>query len=247
MVVALGTVAATAARSSWVVALVRRRRRCRRRRRWSSGAGHALAPFAVATVSRRREGAGGDSWTSCCWLTSVRSDLGGHLAEVETAMLSETWSTSSMLWEISTTARPAVGEPAHQAQHLRGLRDAEGGGRLVEHDHLGVPEHRLGDRHGLALATGEAGDPLPHRLHGAHRQGPQGLLGRLLHAALVEHHAADPLAAQEHVLDDVEVVAQGEVLVDDLDAEGAGVAGRVHRDRLAVEEVLPVVDRSRCR
>ncbi len=33
------------------------------------------------------------------------------------------------------------------------------------------------------------------------------------------------LPAEEHVLDDVEVVAQGEVLVDDLDAEGGGVAG----------------------
>ncbi len=34
----------------------------------------------------------------------------------------------------------------------------------------------------------------------------------------------ESLPAEEHVLDDVEVVAQGEVLVDDLDAEGGGVA-----------------------
>ena len=68
------------------------------------------------------------------------------------------------------------------------------------------------------------------------------LLGRLLHAALVEHDAAAPLTAEEHVLDDVEVVAQREVLVDDLDAERAGVARRVHGDRVALEEVVAGVD-----
>ena len=92
-------------------------------------------------------------------------------------MLSATSSTSFMLCEISTTAEAAVGEAAYQAEDLRGLGDAEGGGRLVEDDHLGVPQHRLGDGHGLALAAGEAGDPLADRLHGAHRQGLQGLLG----------------------------------------------------------------------
>ena len=49
------------------------------------------------------------------------------------------------------------------------------------------------------------------------------------------------LAAEEHVLDDVEVVAQREVLVDDLDAERRGVLGAVDRDRLALEEELPGV------
>ena len=51
------------------------------------------------------------------------------------------------------------------------------------------------------------------------------------------------LPAEEHVLDDVEVVAEREVLVHDLDAESGGVAGAVDRDRLAVEEVLARVDR----
>ena len=77
--------------------------------------------------------------------------------------------------------KAAVGEPADQPEHLLGLRDAERGGRLVEDDELGVPEHRSGDRDGLALAAGEAGDLLPDRLHGADRETGQGLGGALLH------------------------------------------------------------------
>ena len=50
------------------------------------------------------------------------------------------------------------------------------------------------------------------------------------------------LPAEEHVLDDVEVVAEREVLVDDLDAERGGVAGAVDGDRLAVEAELARVD-----
>ena len=48
----------------------------------------------------------------------------------------------------------------------------------------------------------------------------------------------DLLPAEEHVLHDVEVVAQREVLIDDLDAELGRVTGGVDRDRLAVEAVL---------
>ena len=50
------------------------------------------------------------------------------------------------------------------------------------------------------------------------------------------------LAAEEHVLGDVEVVGQGEVLVDELDPERGGRAGVVDRDRLALEEDLAAVD-----
>ena len=46
------------------------------------------------------------------------------------------------------------------------------------------------------------------------------------------------LAAQVHVLDDVEVVAEREILVDDLDPELRRVLRPVDRDRLAVEEDL---------
>ena len=49
------------------------------------------------------------------------------------------------------------------------------------------------------------------------------------------------LAAEVHVLDDVEVVAEREILVDDLDPELGGVLRAVDRDRLAVEEDLAAV------
>ena len=38
-------------------------------------------------------------------------------------------------------AEAVVGEPADEVEDLLGLGDAEGGGRLVEDDDLGVPQH----------------------------------------------------------------------------------------------------------
>ena len=85
---------------------------------------------------------------------------------------------------------------------------------------------------------------LPHGVDGAHRQRRQGLAGHGLHRGLVEHAPAlELLAAEEHVLDDVEVVAQREVLVDDLDAERGTSFGLCTVDRLALEEVVAGVDR----
>ncbi len=49
------------------------------------------------------------------------------------------------------------------------------------------------------------------------------------------------LASEVHVLDDVEVVAEREVLVDDLDPEASGVLGAVDGDGLAFEEDLALV------
>ena len=49
------------------------------------------------------------------------------------------------------------------------------------------------------------------------------------------------LATEEHVLDDVEVVAQREVLVHDLDAEPRGIPRRVQVAVLAVDEHLALV------
>ena len=50
------------------------------------------------------------------------------------------------------------------------------------------------------------------------------------------------LAAEVHVLDDVEVVAEREILVDDLDPELGGVLRAVDRDGLAVEADLALVE-----
>ena len=51
------------------------------------------------------------------------------------------------------------------------------------------------------------------------------------------------LAAEEHVLDHVAVVGQGEVLVDDLDAQPGRVLRAVDLHRAALEQDLAVVDR----
>ena len=59
-------------------------------------------------------------------------------------------------------AEAAVAHALDQVEHLGGLRHAERGGRLVEHDDLRIEQQRAGDRHGLALAAGERGDRLAH-------------------------------------------------------------------------------------
>ena len=135
----------------------------------------------------------------------------------------------------------AVAEAAHQVEHHPGLHHAERRGGLVEEDHLGVPHHRLGDRDRLALATRERRHRLADGAHRGHPQAAQGLRRRPLHGILVEQTAPEPLPAQEHVLDDVEVVGQGEVLVHGLDAETGRVPGVADVDRPTLEEDLPVV------
>ena len=51
-----------------------------------------------------------------------------------------------------------------------------------------------------------------------------------------------PFPPQEHVLHDVEVVAQRQVLVHELDAQRSGVVWCVHVRRLALEDVFAGVD-----
>ena len=79
-----------------------------------------------------------------------------------TTMRSATARTSSMLWLIMMTPRPRSRSALDQVQHLGGLRDAERGGRLVEHDDLRVEQQRAGDGDGLALAARQRGDRLAH-------------------------------------------------------------------------------------
>ena len=55
------------------------------------------------------------------------------------------------------------------------------------------------------------------------------------------------LASQVHVLHDVEVVAQREILVDDLDPEPRGVLRPVDLDLMALEDDLAAVRRVRAR
>src|SRR5579871_2243875 len=133
--------------------------------------------------------------------------------------------------------QPLVPEPLDQVQHLPGLHHPEGGGGLVQQHQLGVPHHRLGHRHRLPLASRQRGDRLADRAHRGHPQGAQGI-GRLqLHRVLVEQAVPQALPAQEHVLDDVQVVGQRQILVDGLDPQCGGVPGApdVYRPPLEVD------------
>ena len=137
-----------------------------------------------------------------------------------------------------------LGQARDELEHLLGLGDAERGGRLVEDDEPRVPHDGAGDRDRLALAAGERGDRLPD---GANRRDGE-TLHRLcrarLHLGLLEPlEEVVRLAAEVHVLDDVEVVAEREVLVHDLDPELGGVLRPVDRNRRAVEEDLAAVGR----
>ena len=149
--------------------------------------------------------------------------LGDHGAEVEHVDVVRHLEHVREVVADDDDADTSVGKAPHKRQHLFGLRDAERGRRLVEDDHLRLLQHGASDRHGLALAAGQRGDLLAHRLHGPDRQPLQRCPGMLLHLRLVEHALVNLFPPQEHVLDDVEVLAQREVLVDDLDA----VLGRV--------------------
>ena len=133
-------------------------------------------------------------------------------------MRSATSKTSLRLCEMTSTATPRPASVLIRFEHHRRLRDAERGGRLV-HDHqLGLRHHRLGDRDRLALAAGQRRDRLADRAHGRHVELLQRLARGDLHRRLVEQPVAERLVAEEHVLDDVQVVAQREVLVDRRDA-----------------------------
>ena len=156
--------------------------------------------------------------TTSRWVVSVRLNSATFWPRRSTVMRSATSKTSCMLCEISMTREALLGQPPDQVEHLPGLGDAERGGRLVEDDQLGVPHHGLGDRDRLALAAGQAGDGLAHRVDRGHREVASVSRARASISASSRRRNATRLAAQEHVLDDVEVVAQREVLVDDLDA-----------------------------
>ena len=154
---------------------------------------------------------------------------------------SATSKTSFMLWDTNSAAWPCSASRRVRSSTIARLGDAERRGRLV-HDHeLRVPEHGLRDRHRLPLAARERGDRLPDRAHGRHREARERLVRRLLHRLLVQEDASvQALPPEEHVLHDVQVVTEREILVDGLDAERGGLAGRADPDRLPVPEDLPV-------
>ena len=154
-------------------------------------------------------------------------------------MRSATANTSFMLCEISTTARPLSASRRTSSSTCAVCatpRAAVGSSRMTT---------RLFHSTALAMATVWRWPPerLATRwrtdLTRCARRGRPGSARPLLHGRRRRARCrVRRLPAEEHVLDDVEVVAQREVLVDDLDAEGGGVARAVDRDRPALEAEL---------
>ncbi len=134
-----------------------------------------------------------------------------------------------------------LAQPAHEREHLLGLCDPERRGRLVEDHELGVPLDGLRDRDGLPLAARQRCDRPQDRRNRRDGERLQRRGRALCHLGLVQDLPAVQLAAEVHVLDDVEVVAESEILVDDLDPEARRVLRPVDADRLALEEDLAAV------
>src|SRR5256885_1413979 len=136
----------------------------------------------------------------------------------------------------------AIAQAPDEVENHLGLYHTQRGGWLVQHHQLGVPHHGFGDRDRLPLAARQRCHRLPDRPHRCYPQVGQRLAGRPLHVVLVEEAASEPLTAQEHVLDDVEVVSQGQVLIDGLDAEPGRITRAVDGNGVAIPEELTVIN-----
>ena len=119
-----------------------------------------------------------------------------------------------------------------------GLRHAERGSRLVHDDEPGRLHDGLRDGDGLALPPGQRCHGLADGADRGDVQIGEGLAGRQFHGRLVQEAVPEPLVAEEHVLDDVQVVAQREILVDRRDAEILGVLRPVETYGFALPEDL---------
>src|SRR6266516_1987406 len=128
-------------------------------------------------------------------------------------------------------------QPLDQGQHLAGLADAQGGGRLVQDDDLGAERGRARDRDGLALAAGQGLHLLGDVLDGADPEVFELIPGLGPHAAGVE--LAEDLAQRALVPDlPAEVEVAGDVqgggdragLVHGLDAGQPGIDRALEHD-----------------
>ena len=182
------------------------------------------------------------AWTTSCCVTSLRSKISTRWPRRRTVIRSRDLEDVVEVVRQISDAEPSVGEPADEVEHLSRLRHAERGRRLVEDHDLRVPHDRLRDGHRLPLAAREARDRLANRAESRDGETVERLPGGLLHPGLVENDAVQPLASEEHVRDDVEVVRERQVLVDDLDPERRGVARPRDRHSLSLEVDLALVE-----
>ena len=164
-----------------------------------------------------------------------------------TKMRSATSKTSTRLWLITTTPSSRSRRRRIRSRTCAVCGDAERRRRLVEQHHLRLAEQRAGDRDLLALAAGEGPD-LAAQAGDRHRQVREQVRRsrapsspRRAGAKTLPGARRDLLAAEEEVGDDVEVVAEREVLVDGRDPQCGRVLGLGDRDLLAVEADRAVV------
>jgi hypothetical protein len=122
-----------------------------------------------------------------------------------------------------------IAQPADQVQHFRNLPHADRRRRLVHQHDLRVGQTRARDGHCLALAAGH----LAHKIAGPRLgfQLREQFARADIHLLVVEDPERTPalpqFPAEEHVGASGQVVAQRQILIDDLDA----VAARIDRLR----------------
>src|SRR5829696_2845655 len=129
-----------------------------------------------------------------------------------------------------------------QAQHVARFAGTQGRGRLVEDHDLASEGHRTGAGHRLPLAAAHQA-----RLHVSpgevYLQAAHEFVSLAGHVLVLDPAPAwcRRLSTGVEISHDVEVVEEGEVLVDSLDAEGASLHWRGDVDHFAIDEDLPLI------
>jgi len=131
------------------------------------------------------------------------------------------------------------GERLDEFEDLSRLRNAQGGRRLVEDHHFRLAHDSSRNSDRLALTSGERAHQLAGRFHRGHREIGQGLPGRDLHLDFVKDPQSGLFTSEVHVLNDVQVVAEREVLVHGGDAQIRGITRRMNMDFLAFQKIFP--------
>ncbi len=143
-------------------------------------------------------------------------------------------------------SQPPLFQAPDQLQHLLGLRHPESGRGLVKEDDPRLSEEGARNRYLLTLTAGERAD-LGANARDRHSEAGEQLTRAVLHLRLVElardlpGARRDLLLAEEDVGDDIEVVAEGEVLVDGGDPEPGRVLWSRDLYLAAVEAHRPLV------
>ena len=117
------------------------------------------------------------------------------------------------------------------------------GGRLVEHEHPGVPCERLCDLDQLLAPDAQ---PLDRRVEvDGHVQALQGTRGTVAHGAAIDRAETARLVSEHDVFGNREWCHERELLVHHGDARHFGIANRAEPAHLAVEQHLAGVRRMR--